>query len=79
MTDTATSKDKDDYLDATMIMREIRSRNTVLKLSFFTTGIKQICLSCLFLLAYLQNTVEPRLFGLVGTRRNSPDNRKYEY
>ena len=23
------------------------------------------------------NTVEPRLSGLVGTRRNSPDNRKY--
>jgi len=24
-------------------------------------------------------TVEPRLFGLLGTTRNSPDNRKYEY
>ena len=32
----------------------------------------------------LLNTVEPRLSGLIGTRRNSPDNResgksKYEY
>ena len=28
LTNTATSKDKDDYLDATMITREIRLRNT---------------------------------------------------
>ena len=25
----------------------------------------------------LQDTVEPRLSGLVGTRRNSPDNRRF--
>ena len=28
--------------------------------------------------AHSVDTVEPRLSGLVGTRRNSPDNRKYE-
>ena len=31
-----------------------------------------------FLLEYFI-TVEPRLSGLVGTRRNSPDNQEYEY